>query len=147
MSELSTSAVGRDLPFFTRVKTELKKLFVHVPGWEASAAATLTYVAPLVEAVLTLVDPAATPVAVALVEKIQSAMAAAAVVIKAAESQTTLATYLNAIKGDAGQILSTGANTDPVVMARLSSLVSTITAEVDAILAELNDVGKASKPA
>src|SRR5579875_1642571 len=42
--------------FFGRVKAELKKLFTHAPGWEASAAATLTYVAPMVEMAVTLAD-------------------------------------------------------------------------------------------
>ena len=139
MSEAEAPNAAKEVSFYARVKAELRKLFVHVPGWEASAAATLTYIAPTVEAVLTVVDPEAAPLVAALVAKIQSAMAAAAVVIKAAGPTTTLATYLQAINSDAAQILSAAGVKDPALTARLTSLVSLITSEVSAILAELGD--------
>ncbi len=78
---MATSAVVVpvvQLSFFAKVKAELKKLFTHAPGWEASAAATLTYVAPMVETMVALVDPAVVPLVNTLIAKVQSAMAAAA---------------------------------------------------------------------
>ncbi len=123
--------------FFGRVKAELKKLFLHAPGWEASAAATLTYVAPMVELAVTLADPAAAPIVNALIEKVQSAMAAAAVVIKAAGPTPTLVTYLNAINNDIAQVENAAQIKDPATAAKLAALVGTITGEVNAILAEV----------
>lgn len=137
---MSTAAVMvpvAQLSFFAKVKAELKRLFTHVPGWEASAAATLTYVAPLVESVVALVDPEAAPVVNALIAKVQSAMAAAAVVIKDAGPTPTLITYLNAVKGDLAQVEGVAGVKDPVTAAKLTALVGTITGEVEAILAEL----------
>ena len=137
---MSTAAVivpVAQLSFFAKVKAELKKLFMHVRGWEASAAATLTYVAPLVETVVALVDPEAAPVVNALIAKVQSAMAAAAVVIKDAGPTPTLITYLNAVKGDLAQVEGVAGVKDPVTAAKLTALIGTITGEVEAILAEL----------
>lgn len=124
--------------FFGRVKAELKKLFTRAPGWEASAAATLTYVAPMVETVVTLVDPAIAPVVDALIAKVQSAMAAAAVVIKAAGPAPTLVTYLNAVNNDLAQVESVAGVKDAATAAKLTALVATITEEVNAILTEVS---------
>lgn len=123
--------------FFAKVKAELKKLFAHAPGWEASASATLTYVAPMVETVVSLADPAAAPVVNALIEKVQSAMAAAAVVIKAAGPTPTLVTYLNAINSDIGQVESVAGVKDATSATKLTTLVGAITGEVNAILSEV----------
>ena len=71
-------------------------------------------------------------------EKIQSAMAAAAVVVKAAGPKPTLLTYLNAIRDDAAQLLSAAGLQDPAAAQRLTSLVGAITAEVDAMVQEIN---------
>lgn len=125
------------LSFFSQVKAELKKLFTHVPGWEASAAATLTYVAPMVETAVTLADPAAAPLVNALIAKVQSAMAAAAVVIKTAGPTPTLVTYLNAVNSDIAQVEGLAQIKDPATAAKLASVVATITGEVDAILTEI----------
>ncbi len=126
------------LSFFAKVKAELKKLFTHAPGWEASAAATLTYVAPMVETVVALVDPAVVPVVNALIAKMQSAMAAAAVVIKDAGPRPTLITYLNAVKGDLAQVENAAGVKDPAAAAKLTALIGTITGEIEAILAEVS---------
>lgn len=134
MSSVAGLGAAGQVSFFARVKAELKKLFVHAPGWEASASATLTYVAPLVETVVVLVDPEAAPVVVALIQKIQSAMAAAAVVLKDAGPAPTLVTYLQAINTDLAQVQAAAGIKDPVTAAKLSATVATITGEVNAIL-------------
>lgn len=131
------SAAVEKPSFFAKVTAELKKLFTHAPGWEASAAATLTYVAPMVETVVALVDPAVAPVVDGVVVKVQSAMAAAAVVIKDAGPTPTLVTYLNAIQGDMAQVESAAGIKDPAAAAKLAALVGTITGEIGAILAEI----------
>ena len=126
------------LSFFAKVKAELKKLFTHAPGWEASAAATLTYVAPMVETVVALVDPVVAPVVNGLIAKAQSAMAAAAVVIKDAGPTPTLITYLNAVRNDIALVESAAGVKDPATAAKLTALVGTITAEIEAILSEVS---------
>lgn len=123
--------------FFERVMLELKKLFTHVPGWEASAAATMTYVAPMVEAVVALTDPAAAPAVTALIAKVQSATAAAAVLIKASGPKPTLLTYLNAIQKDLALVESVAGVTDAGTKQKLGALIETITAEVNAVVTEL----------
>ncbi len=140
MAAQAVLATTVPVPFFGRVRTELKKLFTHVPGWEASASATLTYVAPMVEAVVTLADPGAAPLVDALIEKVQSAMAAAAVVIKAAGPAPTLVTYLNAINGDIAQITSVAGLKDPASITKMTALLDTITGEVNAILEEVGTI-------
>ena len=137
MAQETVVGSAAQVSFFARVKAELKKLFVHAPGWEASAAATLTYVAPMVETVMTLVDPAAAPVVNNTISKIQSAMAAAAVVIKSAGPTPTLVTYLDAINNDIAQVQTAAQVKDPATTAKITALVATITREVNAILAEV----------
>lgn len=124
--------------FFARVKAELVKLFTHAPGWEASAAATLTYIAPMVELVATFVDPGATVAVCTVLAKIQSAMAAAAVVIKAAGPTPTLITYLNAIINDLAEIEALAQVKDPATASKLEALVTAITQEVNAIHLEIS---------
>ncbi len=138
MASAVAMPVVAEVSFFGRVKVELRKLFLHAPGWEASAAATLTYVAPMVEMAVTLADPAAAPLVNALIAKVQSAMAAAAVVIKAAGPTPTLVTYLNAINEDISQVEGVAQVKDPATASRLAALVATITGEVNAILAEIS---------
>ena len=138
---MATSAVVVpvvQLSFFAKVKAELKKLFTHAPGWEASAAATLTYVAPMVETMVALVDPAVVPLVNTLIAKVQSAMAAAAVVIKDAGPKSTLITYLNAVKSDVALVESAAGVKDPAAAAKLTALIGTITGEIEAILAEVS---------
>jgi hypothetical protein len=125
------------LSFFEKVKAELSKLFAHAPGWEASAAATLTYVAPMVEAVVALADPEAAPAVTAIIGKVQSAMAAAAVVVKTAGPTPTLMTYLNAINNDMTQIESAACIKDPATAAKLTALVGTISGEINAVINEV----------
>ena len=131
------SAAGATTSFFSKVKAELKKLFTHAPGWEASAAATLTYVAPLVETVVALVDPAVAPAVDGVMAKVQSAMAAAAVVVKQAGPMPTLVTYLRAIQSDLAQVESVAGIKDPVSAAKLTTLIETIEGEIEAILTEV----------
>ena len=123
--------------FFKKVELELKKLFVHAPGWEASAAATMTYIAPMVETLVALTDPAAAPVVNGLIAKVQSAMAAATVVIKDAGPTPTLNTYLNSILANLVQIEDAAQIKDPGTTAKLTALVGTITGEVQAIVTEV----------
>ncbi len=137
MDTKGQTGVGQ-LSFFARVKAELKKLFVHAPGWEASAAATLTYVAPMVELIVGMADPVAAPAVTALIEKVQSAMAAAAVVIKAAGPAPTLITYLNAINNDLGQIEAVVGLKDAATASKVTVLVAAIMQEVNAIQVEVS---------
>ena len=134
---VKNDATAAKVSFFSRVEAELKKLFAHAPGWEASAAATLTYVAPLVEGLVVLIEPEAAPAVSGLIAKIQSAMAAAAVVIKEAGPSPTLITYLNAVTNDLAQILPAAQLKDPVTAQKVTATVSTITLEVNDILAAL----------
>lgn len=134
MQIASNQGAALQTSFFSKVKAELKKLFLHAPGWEASAAATLTYVAPLVETVVALADPEAAPLVTSLIQKVQSAMAAAAVVVKDAGPAPTLVTYLNAINDDLAQVEAVAQIKDPGTAQKLTATITTITAEVNAIL-------------
>ncbi len=134
MQIASNQGAALQTSFFSKVKAELKKLFLHAPGWEASAAATLTYVAPLVETVVALADPEAAPLVTSLIQKVQSAMAAAAVVVKDAGPAPTLVTYLNAINNDLAQVEAVAQIKDPGTAQKLTATITTITAEVNAIL-------------
>lgn len=137
MAETTNTTPAAKVSFFEKVKAELKKLFAHAPGWEASAAATLTYVAPMVETVVALADPEAEPAVTAIIGKVQSAMAAAAVVVKTAGPTPTLVTYLNAITNDMTQIESAACIKDPSTAAKLNALVGTISGEINAIITEV----------
>ncbi len=134
METSSNKGAAAETSFFSKVKAELKRLFLHGPGWEASAAATLTYVAPLVETIVALADPEAAPLVTSLIQKVQSAMAAAAVVVKNAGPAPTLVTYLHAINNDLAQVEAVAQIKDAGIAQKLATTVATITTEVNAIL-------------
>jgi hypothetical protein len=123
--------------FYSAVKNEFTKLFKQAPSFDAAAAATITYVAPLVESIVTFVDPAVEPVVASIVAKVQSALAAAAVVIKSAGSTPTLLTYLNSINSDITQIEAAAQIKDAATADKLTAITGTITGEIDAIISEI----------
>ncbi len=123
--------------FAEKIEAGFKRLFGHAPTYAGIATSTITFVAPLVLGVTALVDPAALPVVQPIVIKIQSALAAANVVIKDAGPQATIATYLQSVTSNLGQLESAAQikNTDQA--AKLTGLVTLISGEVQALLARL----------
>ena len=132
-----SSVQGRS--FFSKVKAELQDLFAHTPGWEASASATLKYVAQMLETIITLADPTAAPKVNEAISRVQAAMAAASVVIKEAGPKPTLIKYLQAINNNAAELESASGVKDPQTTLKLNAVLGTITHEVNAILSEVSE--------
>ncbi len=124
--------------FFGAFKSEVGKLFKHAPAWDAAAISTITYVAPLVETAVALADPAAAPAVASIVTKVESALTSAQVVLKAGQtSSPSLITYLQAVNDNIDQVEAAAQIKDPATAAKLTAIVGTITAEISAIIGEI----------
>ncbi len=126
------------LTFKEKVKAEFAHLFGHVPSYAAIATSTITYVAPLVETALTFIDPVAGAASVALVGKVQGALAAANVVIKDAGPAPTVLTYLNAVQGNLQQLLTAADLKNPDEKDKYTTLITALTQEVTGLIQEID---------
>jgi hypothetical protein len=125
------------MSFFSKVEAELKELFVKAPKWEATAAATLKFVAPLVETLLAFTDPAAAVVVDPLITKLQLAMATASVVLKDAGPVPTLQSSLTAITTNLTAIEAAAQIKDPATQAKFTAAVTVIGGEISAIISSI----------
>jgi hypothetical protein len=125
------------MSFFTKVEAEFKELFTKAPTWEATAATTLKYVAPLVETLLAFVDPAAAVIVDPLITKLQGAMATASVLLRAAGPTPTLQSSLTAITTNLAAIEAAAQIKDPATQAKFTAAVTTIGAEISAIISSV----------
>jgi hypothetical protein len=131
--------------FFSRVEGFFKKVFGS-SKWEKTASTTIAIIAPLLETVLTLTAgaPAAALVA-AVVATVQKDLAATAVLIddvdaggaSVATGPQQIANLLNGIKANLGGLLSVAEVKNSAKIAEITTAVTTVTAEVDAILAAI----------
>jgi hypothetical protein len=124
------------MTFFAKVEAWFKKVFTKAPGWEKTASAVLTYVAPLLETVVALTagSPAETFVA-GVIGKVQSDMAVAAVTIEDATSSVSLTGVLTSIQTNLSSLLTAGQITDAATVTKVTAVVNTIIAEIKAVAA------------
>lgn len=125
------------MTFFAKVEAKLKEFFTKAPTWESVAAETLKFAAPLTETIVGLVDPAAVPAVTALVTKIQTGLAAAAVTLEDAGASPTLASGLSAVTSNLSALEAAAQIKDPATAAKLTATVTTLTGEVGAILSAI----------
>ena len=121
---------------WSKVEAWFKKVFSKAPGWEKTASAVLTYVAPLLETVIALTagEPAAAAIAT-VVGKVQSDMAVAAVTIEDANASVSLTGVLTSIQTNLSSLLTAGQITDAATVTKVTAVVNTIIAEIKAVAA------------
>lgn len=129
--------------FFDKVGGWMKRLFRAAPKAEQAALATITYVAPIVEGILDLVDPPAAAIVTPIITIVQRDLSTVAATIQdgmpVAGSSAAQAVQgaLNAIKANLSGLLQVAEVKNSVKIAEITAGVTTVTGEVDAMLQSL----------
>ena len=129
------------LGLFETIFGKLKKFFEELdkdePKIEKAAALTLGLAAPLLEEIVGLTSGAANATLVATaVAAIQKDMADVQTALTAAGPTPTVTSLLNAVLANLNTLLTDGGIKDSATLTKVSTIVKTITEEVEAILKE-----------
>lgn len=133
---------------FSKIKSIFKKLFGMEPKIAQAISATITVVAPLLETILIVLGDAPVAAIVSdIVETIQTDLAAATALVQSSGATPTLTGVLNAVVTNLNSILSAADVKDPVTLEKLTTIVNTLVAEIQAILIELPAIKNPPAPA
>lgn len=125
------------MSFFKKIESWVASIFKKAPSWETIAKSTILYVAPLLETIVALADPAAAPAVDAIVDKIKVGLAAASVTLSDAGPVPTLSTILASVNTNIGQLEAAAQIKDPATQAKLTATVNLISGEIQAILSAI----------
>jgi hypothetical protein len=127
------------------IEKAFKNLFNHAPSWLNIAAATITYVSPLVETLITLSAGAADAAeAQDILTGVETDLAAASQLIKTVNAETTLPGVLNQILASLPTLLALVKVKNPELVAQIEVYTTLITKELEALL---NSIPATSKSA
>lgn len=135
---------NRFISFFEKVKSWFQRWFKSAPGVEHTIIATLTYVAPIVEGVLTLVDPPAAAIVTPVITIVQRDLATVAATVQdgmpapgSAPAQAVISA-LNAINTNIAGLLNVAEVKNSAKIAEIEDAVHTITQEIDAVVGSVS---------
>lgn len=120
---------------FADVKGFFKKVFTKAVPAEAAALSVLNTLAPDVEIVLDLVDPAAGELATPIITEIQADMGTVAGLLKSGNT-ATVGSFLVAIKSNLGLLLSAGHISNPASVTKATGIVGAISGVIGSLLAQ-----------
>lgn len=135
--------------FFEKVGGELKKLFLSSTT-EQQIQADITYAAPIVETILTFVDPAVEPLVAGAVSIAKadlatiSATAQSAKVTPGSTAAQTITAAANSINSNLSGLLDVAEVKNSTKSAEITAAVNTITQEMNALVAALAPVPAAA---
>jgi hypothetical protein len=120
---------------FEKVISVFEKLFKETPKFEQAASAALTVIAPLVETILIVAgeEPLAAVIE-NVVSQIKTDLAAAAALVETSGATPTLSSVLQATLVNLKSLLTAGDIKDPATLQKVTAVVETIVAELQAII-------------
>ena len=121
---------------FKSIESWFGKVFKNAPAWNVIALSTLNVVAPLIETVVSLAEPAFAPVVTGIFTQIQTDLGSASALL-AAGNANGLTGLLNSIKSDFSTLLTEAHITDPASVAKAQAAEASITSELEAIIAAI----------
>jgi hypothetical protein len=121
--------------FFEKLKAKIEELFTKAPAADAAAAETIRVVAPLVETLLAIEDPALEAIIAPIVTKVQAALATAAVTIQDAGPALTLQSALSSVTTNLTAIEQAAQIKSPESATKVTAITTTIAGEINAIAA------------
>lgn len=128
--------------FFSSVEAELKKLFIST-SWEQKVQSTILYVAPILETIVSLVDPIAAPAVASVVRTIQSDLATVSTVVQNAQVQpgttamATVSSALSSISTNLQSLLTAAEVKNSAKAAQITATVTLLSGEVQAMISNL----------
>ena len=150
-SEINMSIFSSITTFITGATTHLtdieatfQKFFHTVPSWTQTASVDIAFVAPILETILAVDGKVALDAQVTkTVTTIQTDLVLAAKFVNAANASQNLVDVLDSIKTNAGDLLTIAAIKDSAHAATITSYISGLIAEIDAILSLISTLPKA----
>jgi hypothetical protein len=121
---------------FEKIGSWFKSWFKKVPSWNVIALSALGVIAPLVETIVDLADPAAGAVITPIFTAIQSKLGTVASLLSSG-STTNLATTIQSILTDLPTILPLLNIKDAATQEKVTAATTSITSELEAILAAI----------
>jgi hypothetical protein len=133
------SAIGT---FFDKIGSTLKKLFGSTT-WEKQVQGVITYVAPIVETIIGLMDPAVAPLVSGIIGTVEADLATVSTVVSGATvpagstSAAAVASALNSVKTNLASLLAMAEVKNSSTSAGVTAAVNLIVNEMDAALTNL----------
>lgn len=128
---------------FEKIGSWFKSIFKKLPAWNVIAMSALNVAAPLVETIVDLADPAAGAALTTILTAVQSKFGTVASLIGSANT-TNLATTLTSIVDDLPTLLTVANIKDPASVEKATAAVTSIAAELQAILAAIPSTSTAT---
>lgn len=128
--------------FFEAVGTEIEKLF-GASSLEQKAQAVISYVAPVVNTIVGLLDPAVAPLVAGVISAVQSDLATISVVVQSATAAPgstaaqTIKTAITGVNTNLNGILQMAEVKNSAKIAQITSAVTLISGELNALLTNL----------
>ena len=129
---------------FEKIGAEIEKLFGGTASVEQKVQAAITFVAPLVNTVVVLADPAIAPTVAKVISTVQADLALVSTVVQEAtpvpgsSAATTATTSLNSVKTNLSELLTDSGVKNSANFTKISAAVNLIVGEVEAVLAGLS---------
>lgn len=126
---------------FTDIENIFKKFFKNEPTWAQVALVDISYAAPILNTVITVIGGAQLAAEVStIISVIQNDIVLATKFIKAEDSSKNLTDVLNNIVANLGNLLSLGSIKNHAEIATITAYVNGIVGEIEAILGNLPKV-------
>lgn len=128
--------------FFSKVEAELKKLFGSTTV-EQKIQSVISYVAPIVNTIISLADPAIAPFVAGVISTVQSDLATVSVVVQGAAvsagstAAQTVTSALNSVKANLAGLLASAEIKNSAKVSQITAATNLVIGEVDAALAGL----------
>ena len=124
---------------FHDIENIFKKLFAAEPKLAQTVTATIAVVAPLVETILVVTGDEAAAVEIEqVVEQVEADLAAITGLVKTSGATPTLQSVLAAVETDLKSLLTAGDIKDSGTITKVTDIVDTIVAELQAIVGAVN---------
>jgi hypothetical protein len=124
------------MSLFSKIDNWFKKVFKKSTAWNVVALSALNVVAPLIETVLDLADPAAGAAVTPIFTEIQTDLGTVSQLLSSGNT-SNLSALLNGIKSNFSALLTEAHITDPASVAKAQAAQATITSELEAIIGNI----------
>lgn len=122
--------------FFDHVKSWFSKVFTNAPAWNVAALSTLNRVAPEVEIVFSLVDPADAKEINPIINEVLADLGTASQLLKTGQT-SGLVGMLNSVKGNLSGLLAAGHIKNADNQQRAQGVLDAVIAAVDSVIVQV----------
>lgn len=137
-------SIGSSLKsFFSKVGQEIEKLFGGKASVEQKVQAVITYIAPLVNTIVTLADPAIAPLVSGVISTVQADLATVSTIVQAGTAvpgstgSQSIITALTSVKNNFATLLADAGVKNSANFSKISAAANLIIGETEAVVSEL----------